>query len=58
VRVNGEIQLTDPAPTVIVADSFPAVTDEITGLAGLNSLHCANKVTVAVSEKTVIDCTS
>ena len=41
-----------------MADSFPAVTDEITGLAGLNSLHCANKVTVAVSEKRVTDCTS
>ena len=58
MRVNGETQLTVPAPTVIVADSFPATTDEIVGLAGLNSLHCANKVTVVVSEKTVTCCTS
>jgi hypothetical protein len=58
VRVNGAIHVTDPAPTVIVADSFPATTDEINGLAGFNSLHCANKVTVDVSEKRVTRCKS
>ena len=42
----------------MVADSFPATTDEICGLAGFNSLHCANKVTVAVSEKRVTCCKS
>jgi hypothetical protein len=58
VRINGEIQLTDPAPTVIVALSFPDVTDEIIGAAGFSSLHCANKVTVVVSELTVTNCKS
>jgi hypothetical protein len=52
VRTNGDTQLTVPFVIEIVADVFPAVTPDITGVAGTSNFHCAYNVVAAKSVTT------